>query len=847
MTKGLRPRMPRAATLLAVVAAGVSAALPAGAGAERVRIVRDSRAEPHIQARSAAGAAYGFAYAQMEDQAAYILTNIATATGRSAELLGPECLPKCFASDQSVHLFRVPETAEEKFGTLPRDSRERFEAFAAGINDYVERHPDQVPSWAVHVSPQDVVAQVQYGFILSQAADAVGIPSGVESSDGGAARATSSFLRSQGETLDQGASNGFVLAGSRTASGKPIVEGDPHLGFDGASRWYAAQLSYPGTSVEGVVFRGGPVIAIGSNGEVAWTHTANHGNQNESERYREKLNPADSNSYLYGGSYQPMTVRNVPIEVQTSPGAVNTVNVRFRYTVHGPVISDPLASPDGSQAPPASDFASSVTVSQYEQVGLATQLWAENEADSLGEYRQALGQNQLSGFNILAADDTEVFFSPGGRNGILNPGLPLNGALDGTDPYQTWQGILPFEAVPQATNPPSGYYQNANNAPWYSAPGQIIRSQVPYYLAKGDTNGTRSRRQTQLLDPLSGVTLEQAGELAMDNYVEIATNLKLLLAEAAVGAGAKVVAGNALIQAWDNRAEMNSTAYPLFATWVRGLDDAVVSTTNPPATFTDAQRDEARRAMVRAYDGMLAQYGTIAVRYGDLHTFTWGSFAAPVNGGDSDLATLRLTNCKGQPGALSPDYYHPCAVRGGSSYMFHVDLANPDALRVTRPASASDDPASPHYTDNARDYVADAYRTFPVSRKALDAEKISSKRLRIPGTKPRKLGLRVRGKAVKVNRSGALVLKVRCRAQKGERCKGKVKLSEAERKAAKTIASQKFSLRRGTGAVRMKLRAPARRELQRGGTLRVLASITVKALDDRTRSRTRLKLVARDR
>src|SRR5437773_12177415 len=100
----------RPAVAAAVVA--LSLAPPSAAAAEHVTIVRDSHGEPHVQAHSPAGASYGLAHAMMEDQGAWILQTIATATGRSAELLGPACAPSlqaCFTRDQSVHLFRVPE------------------------------------------------------------------------------------------------------------------------------------------------------------------------------------------------------------------------------------------------------------------------------------------------------------------------------------------------------------------------------------------------------------------------------------------------------------------------------------------------------------------------------------------------------------------------------------------------------------------------------------------------------------------------------------------------------------------------------------------------------------------
>jgi acyl-homoserine lactone acylase PvdQ len=781
----------------------IVAAAPASAG-EPVTIVRDSRGEPHVRGQSAAGALYGLGYAQMEDQAEYVLDFWARASGRSAELLGPACLPLCFLRDQLTHLFRVPETARAKFETLPRETRVRLAAFAAGVNAYIAEHRSELPAWAGQVTREDVLAMVQWRFVLMQASDVLGLAS-------------------------EAGSNAFVAGGTKSSSGKPILEGDPHLPFDGDSRWYAAQLIYPGNRVQGVTFRGLPGIALGSNGHVAWTHTANHGSHNETDRYRETLNPANPDQYLFGGSYRDMVIHDVTIGVQATTGVVTPIRVRMRYTIHGPVISDPPASAEGTQAPPATDFATSATISQFEQVGIASQLYAESEARSLEEFRRALGQNQLTGFHILAADASDIFYGIGARSGILADGLDPNQVLDGSDPNTAWRGIVPFEQLPQASDPPRGYYHNANNAPWYSAPGQIDRNALPAYLRGGDSNGTRSRRQVQLLDPASSLGLRDAERFGLDVYVEIAPSLKALLAQTAFSATSdpRVRAAWALIGPWDNRATVDSTAYPLFATWRRGLRESALGfdPVNPPppsTAFTSAQRAEASRAMIVAYDGMLAQYGTIAKRHGDLHTYTYGSFTAPIDGGDFDVPTLHMTNCRGVAGSMSPVYYHPCPVRGGSSAMFNVDLAT-GRMTIARPVSDTDDPASPFYTLNARDYVAGRYREFPISDAAVDAEQTSRRVLKIPGTARRDAKLRIRSRRALVGRRGAFSLAVRCTVVQMRRCHGRLTLERHRRVGATT----RYSVAAGASRVHMQLRRPLIRELRRKGRIGANVTATV--------------------
>ena len=373
------------------------------AAAERITISRDSHGEPHIRAATAAGAMYGLAQAQMEDQGAYILGGIASANGQSAELSGPECLPKCFVSDQTVRLLKIPETASGNFSNLPPDIQARLRAFTQGINDYVGDFPHLLPAWARTVRPEEVLASISYPFLMGQLTKAAGGTTDFESgADDGSGATAASYMSGPG-AIEQGASNAFVVAGSRTASGKPILVGDPHVGFEGTTRWYGASLTYPGTKVRGVTLRGAPGIAIGANEHVAWSHTANHGNTYEVQLYREQLDPGRPDSYLYGGVWEPMEVRNVPIKVQTAPGVVSTVNVRMRYTTHGPVISDPLASPDGTQASPGTSQALSAALSLFNEYRLVEQITRQNDARSLDEFKAALAMNQSSGFHTLAA------------------------------------------------------------------------------------------------------------------------------------------------------------------------------------------------------------------------------------------------------------------------------------------------------------------------------------------------------------------------------------------------------------------------------------------------------------
>jgi acyl-homoserine-lactone acylase len=782
---------------LIVLAVTGTLLLASSAGAaEDVRIVRDSHGEPHISAPTAAGAMYGFAWAQMEDQADYILRNLYAATGRSAEVLGSDCKPnltKCFEADQLTRLFRIPDVAKSRFGELSEDDRSRFEAFAAGINAYVAEHPDQVPVWARNkqITGPDVVASVQWSFVMAQLNRAKSAfkfntgpapelrkanlrQSASKATEAGAEteRNFLSVLDDPAYRIEMNASNMFAVDGTKTASGKPILNSDPHLAYEGSTQWYQARVSYGSgpdrVSVAGSTFRGLPAIGIGNNGYVAWGHTSNQGAIHEQDAYKEKLVTGEPNSYEYGGDTRQMVTETVEIKALTDGGVV-TVPVRFRYTIHGPVVTDPLAQLDGTQPLPGVNFAGSLTASQYEQIGLASEMWREAEARNLDQFQQAMSNVQLSQFNTLAADKDDILFVATSRSGRLNPGVPVNQLLDGSEPNNTWvssdadrpwTGVLTLDELMPVRNPSASpecqvedppatchYYENANNTPWTSAPHQIKMSDFPYYMQLGN-DGNRSRQLRNLLNPASNLTLEDVDKIAFNDQIEFAPVLIDLLHQSAPSANPKIQQASALLDSWVDQgyeAGPNSTQFVLFVAFIRAIDpaklgnsDSVQKNVNPaqasapypdglvgqPNGYTTAQLTEAAKAAGAAATAVQSAFGNrMDVRTGDVHVIESGSYTGEIGGGTQDAPAIWMTGCKNAYPATQLVAF-PCSAANGSSYMMDVDFGS-GRMHTSKPIAGTDNPDSPFYAMNAEDFANERFRNFPLTESDLEAEKTS--------------------------------------------------------------------------------------------------------------------------
>jgi len=681
-------------------------------GPGKITIIRDTWGVPHIYAADAASALYGLAYAEMEDQAVPILTQMRVATGRSAETFGPDCLPACLTQDEATYLFRVPQTAQEQFSTLPADQQQRFAAFAAGMNAYINSHRSSLPSWVEDVTPQDIVAYVQWRWVMAQAhiaAAKLGSNIGVSVSDSATDSSQSqSSVPPNGQmpniadwlannpALAPTASNMAAIAPSRTATGGALFYGDPHLPYTGFYTWYEAHLVYGNTSVAGATPIGGPGIVLGTNGYLAWSET--HNSIDEADVYIEKLNPANPNQYLFNGQYQNMRLEQITIKERLADGTLQDIPLTLRYTRHGPIIKT------------TPEYAYAAKISLFGQIGVAGEYWQMDEATSLDQFKAALAQLQISNNNVMVADKAgNIYYVADTRTGIRNPGYDYTKPVPGWIPQTDWQGIVPFSQLPQAENPPSGYFENANNVPWITAPAQINPATLPSYLRAG-ADTPRSQRLKALLDPLHQITVATIEQIAGDDYVLLARELKPLIAQAVAEAppNPQLTQSLQILNAWNNFADVNNTAMPLFSLWIRQLRAQKPSFAlfNPPTPDQLSLADATKiiKALYAADRELIRTFGQLAVRWGSVHKLAQGNTVVEVSGGGIDTQTIYMNTCTTYQNGV-------CYVGEGSSYIMVIDLAS-GRFYTSRPIGESDNPASPHFADMTRLFAAKQFKEF---------------------------------------------------------------------------------------------------------------------------------------
>lgn len=293
-------------------------------------------------------------------------------------------------------------------------------------------------------------------------------------------------------------SNNWVLAGSRTVSGKPLLANDPHLGLSAPAIWYFAGLQAPagqasdGTPIAaidavGATLPGLPFVVLGRTDKVAWGFT-NTG-PDVQDLYLEQINPADATQYRTPEGWAPFTVRKETIRVKGEADVV----LQLRSTRHGPVLSDVQKS--HAEVLELGKYVLALRWSALDddnQTVLAG--FKTNQAKSVDELFAGMAHYHSPMQSVVAADDQgTIRFKAAGRVPVRDAANDIRGVAPspGWDARYDWKGWLPYEQTPQDDGG-KGWVATANQR--VTAPG------YPHFLTQDWALPYRYERIAQLIE-----------------------------------------------------------------------------------------------------------------------------------------------------------------------------------------------------------------------------------------------------------------------------------------------------------------------------------------------------------
>ncbi len=307
-------------------------------------------------------------------------------------------------------------------------------------------------------------------------------------------------------------SNSWVVSGDRTASGKPLLANDPHLGIQMPSIWYENHLRCETKSsacpydVVGFSFPGAPGVVIGHNDRIAWGFTNEA--PDSMDVFIESVEP--DGRYLTPDGPREFEVRTETIEVAGG----EPVKIEIRSTVHGPVISGVYVEDDDIRPSAMVEVPQRFTVALWWtalQPGTTVQaLIGLNRATNWEEFREAAGKFEIAAQNMLYADvDGNIGYQATGK-------VPVRSGWSGRYPVPGWdffgcESFVPPADLPSVFNPDSGFIETANQ------PVTRVRTaSAPGYVGADHSSGYRANRITELLDGLSSATPEDMTAIQLD-------------------------------------------------------------------------------------------------------------------------------------------------------------------------------------------------------------------------------------------------------------------------------------------------------------------------------------------
>jgi len=716
-----------------------------------VTIYRDDWGVPHIYADREEYGFYGLGYAQAEDQLIKLLGAVYWVHGRRAELEGEALL----AVDIEQRRWRHAGEGRGGFGRLDPQVQENYRQYLAGLNRYMADYPDKVPAWAPQIEVADLVAFSRAVFWAGYAA--VLGPGECKEPD---VELHASIIDAGNQQL-KGASNGWVVAPARTANGATILLADPHTELQSAAyyeyRMQAGQLDSAGFSL-------GPLLWQAHNKDVSWAMTT--GNPDMWDCYAVEVDPANPARYLYDGKWQDMLQVEETFQVRDS----EPVTEVFEYTRHNDVLSPVVARRDGK--------AYVVSTSQMHDTGLLdNEIWQMNQAESVFDLQDAMGNLGMFPQNIIAGDFSgNIWYLRAGKTPVRPDGYDFTKPVPGNDSATAWQGYYALEDMVQVLNPPQNFLQNNNVAPDRLFPSKNLQASDYPTGIFNDIPGRVTTRGLRSIEVLSGTeqfTLADAMAHAFDETWITAEYWSMALSYALEQyphwlEDNQGEAGDLVLRLRDFNgvAAADSKAALNFYYWRSGMYTVL---SRPefehlrtlPWSREDFSPDFATALLEQASHAattMVDQLGSTDVAMGEVFRVGRGEQSWPLGGETID--TSEISSCVADLSPLCERTMRAFAsgklneqgqrrAYRGSQSMRLVEFTDPVRSWSLHVYGQSDDPESKHYDDQARLLSEGRFKPAYFSRDELEGH--------IESTTILKLGVGASGNKTIVGNVQALV------------------------------------------------------------------------------------------
>lgn len=684
------------------------------AHAANVTIIRDDFGVPHIYGKTDADAVFGLLYAQSEDDFNRVERNYVWATGRLAEVEGETAL----YSDLRARLYMTVDEAKAAYASAPEATKKLCEAFADGINYYLRTHPEVEPMLLTRFEPW-------MPMFFSEGSIGGDIESvsleGLEALYGDAAATEKVAVVEESDPYlpEPVGSNGIAISGALTESGNAMLLINPHTSF--FFRGEVHVVSEEGLNAYGAVTWGQFFVYQGFNEDTGWMHTSTR--VDFKDEFVEEVSEQDGALvYRYGEESRPVEVFEVTLKYRDGDQMSERTFPMYR-THHGPVTH----TLDGKWV---------ATKINWDPVRALHQSFLRTKLDGHDAFWEMMDIRTNSSNNTVYADSSgNIAYYHGNFVPKRDSSFDYSKPVDGSNPETDWQGLHTDDEIVTVVNPENGWIQNCNSTPFTSAGAfSPKREDYPVYMAP-DAENFRGIHAVQLLDGLSGLTLEGLLDLSYDPYLPAFEALIPGLVAAYDGASSKPADLAGAIEAlrgWDYRVSADSVAMTLAHFYgmrvgtegdnpdgLRGIDFVRYFGSDAPAA-------ERLQLFADTVEAVAADFGSWETPWGDVNRYQrlTGDI---VQDFDDDAPSLPVGMASGRWGALASygARRYPGTKRiygtSGNSFVAVVEFGDKVVAKTMLAGGQSGDPESPHFDDQAQRYADRAFKDVAYYREDVES------------------------------------------------------------------------------------------------------------------------------
>lgn len=683
--------------------------------AENITIIRDDFGVPHIYGQTDADAVFGLMYAQAEDDFNRIEQNYIWAIGRLAEVEGKDAL----YSDLRARLFMSKKEAIENYESAPDWLKKLCDAWANGLNYYLETHPEVEPKLLTKFEPwmpmyfsegsiggdiERISTQRIKAFYENKASLSL-------NEFGNGLSVIDPYKEPKG-------SNGIAVSGELTESGNAMLLINPHTSFYFRGEVHA--VSEEGLNAYGAVTWGQFFIYQGFNENTGWMHTSTY--TDIMDEFLEEVEERDGGlMYKYGEEWREVETSEVTLSF-TEDGEMKEKTFPIYRTHHGPIthmLEDKWVA----------------TAMMWEPVKALEQSYTRTKKKNYTEFREMMEIKTNSSNNTVFADsEGNIGYFHGNFIPIRDEQFDYRYPVDGSNPATDWQGLHSVDEAITILNPQNGWIQNCNSTPFTAAAEFSPNSEdYPAYMS-GTGENFRGVHAIDLLTKADNLTLDGLIELAYDSRIPAFERLapNLVKAYDASPNKSEIISGAIeVLRNWDYRTDKESVAMTLMHFHARnlirrGARPSGLSFMEEVDYYSkDAPKTEMLEVLEMTVNTLTKDFGTWNIAWGEVNRFQRLDGEIRSNF-DDDQPSIGIGLASGLWGALASygsRTYNTKKLYGtsGNSFVAVVEFGDKVKAKSMLAGGQSGNPDSPHFYDQAQRYADVQFKDVAFYREDVEA------------------------------------------------------------------------------------------------------------------------------